>query len=78
MKTAISIPDRVFGEAERFAKEKRMTRSALYAAAVREYLKKHRREGLTERINEAIEGLDTSLPPEWKEVARQTFKRNEW
>lgn len=55
-----------------------MSRSQLYSKAVEEYLQKHRREGLTERINEAIKGLDTSLPPDLKEAARRTFKRNAW
>ncbi len=49
MKTAISLPDALYEEAERTAR------------AVAEYIKRHRREGITERLNEVCEGTDASL-----------------
>ena len=39
MKTAISIPDRVFREAERAAKRQKVSRSRIYTQAVEAYLK---------------------------------------
>lgn len=49
MKTAISIPDAVFQQADRFAKRKAISRSELYTRAVRAYLDQE--EHVTEQIN---------------------------
>ena len=49
MKTAISIPDAVFQQADRFAKRKAISRSELYTRAVRAYLE--REEHITEQVN---------------------------
>jgi metal-responsive CopG/Arc/MetJ family transcriptional regulator len=56
VKTAISIPDETFEAAERLAQRQGRSRSELYAAAVREYLKRHGHDGLTDRVNAAIQG----------------------
>ncbi len=52
MKTAVSIPDEVFEAAERAAKKLGMSRSELYANAVREFIEHYRRENVTEKLNE--------------------------
>jgi metal-responsive CopG/Arc/MetJ family transcriptional regulator len=52
MKTAISIPDEVFEAAEQTAKSLGVSRSELYVTAVREYLERCRRDGLTEKLNQ--------------------------
>ena len=52
MKTAVSIPDELFEPAEGFARRLGMTRSELYAKALRDYLREHRGEGITERLDE--------------------------
>jgi antitoxin MazE6 len=51
MKTAISLPDPLFAEAESAAKALRLSRSALYARALRRYLTRFRRHDVTERLN---------------------------
>ncbi len=51
MKTAISIPDGVFERAEQLADRLGMSRSELYATAVAAYLRRHRTEGVTERLD---------------------------
>lgn len=43
MKTAISIPDEIFQEAERLREESGASRSALYAEAIRTYLDQRRK-----------------------------------
>ncbi len=53
MKTAISVPDAVFREAERFARRARKSRSQLYTDAVREYLERHAPDAITEAMNRA-------------------------
>ena len=57
MKTAISIPDAIFEEAERVAKRRGVSRSELYAKAVDEYVKSERYLGVRERLD-AVYGRD--------------------
>lgn len=47
MKTAISLPDPLFEEVERLAKQRGMSRSQLYQAALREYVERHDPESIT-------------------------------
>lgn len=41
MKTAISVPNRVFQHGERLAKRLELSRSELYSRALAEYLERH-------------------------------------
>jgi metal-responsive CopG/Arc/MetJ family transcriptional regulator len=52
MKTAISLPDRIFFEAERTAQNLGISRSALYLNALSEYLKKNNKINITQKLNE--------------------------
>jgi metal-responsive CopG/Arc/MetJ family transcriptional regulator len=63
MKTAISIPDEVFSRAERFAQQQKISRSALFTAAVDEYLHHHRQNDVTRKLNEVYTEEDSSLDP---------------
>ena len=55
MKTAISLPDPLFKAAEQLARQLGKSRSQLYAEALREYLKRHRDQDVTQRLNEIYE-----------------------
>src|SRR5207245_3739515 len=46
MKTAVSLPDDVFDQAERLARRLRKSRSALYREAIAEYVARHEPEAL--------------------------------
>jgi metal-responsive CopG/Arc/MetJ family transcriptional regulator len=67
MKTAISIPDEVFEAAEQAAKSLGVSRSELYATAVREFVARYCREAVTEKLNqvyaddESVSRLDERL-----------------
>jgi hypothetical protein len=52
MKTAISLPDQVFYEAEETAHYLGIPRSKLYLNALLEYLEKNNRKKITEKLNE--------------------------
>ena len=52
MKTAISLPDRVFYAAEETAQNLGISRSALYVDALTEYLEKYNRKNIIEKLNE--------------------------
>jgi metal-responsive CopG/Arc/MetJ family transcriptional regulator len=54
MKTAISVPDDVFEQAERAAKHLKLSRSELYSRALSEYLARHTDNEVTAAINAAI------------------------
>lgn len=59
MKTAISIPDPTFRAAEQHAATHNLSRSELYARALKEYLQRHEQQGITERINAICSETDT-------------------
>ena len=52
MKTAISLPDKVYFEAEETAQNLGISRSTLYLNALTEYLQKNNRKNITEKLNE--------------------------
>jgi predicted transcriptional regulator len=72
MKTAISIPDRIYLAAERAAKRQKVSRSRFYAQAVEAYLKTQQAKGVTEALN-AVYG--TGTPVDGKACHRS---RGEW
>lgn len=78
MRTSVTIPDHVFEGAERLSRSLNVSRSQLFAEAVRQYIGRHDPKFLTEEINRSLEGLDTSLEPDLAEAARRTLERVEW
>jgi len=52
MKTAISLPDRIYFEAEATAQNLGISRSALYLNALTDYLKRNNRKNITQKLNE--------------------------
>ena len=59
MKTAVSMPDAVFREADRLAKRTHLSRSELYARAVESYIKAHKHHGIREKLD-AVYGAENS------------------
>jgi metal-responsive CopG/Arc/MetJ family transcriptional regulator len=51
MKTAVSIPDDVFAQADKLARNSGVSRSQLFSDALREYLARHVAEDVTESMN---------------------------
>jgi hypothetical protein len=78
MKTAISIADSVYAEAERLARRTKKSRSQLYTEAVAEYLARHDPEAITEAMNRVCEQLDTRPDPAISAAARRVLRRTEW
>ena len=54
MKTAVSIPDEVFEEAECLAADLKTSRSQLYSRALREFVARHAPDRVTEAMNQVI------------------------
>jgi metal-responsive CopG/Arc/MetJ family transcriptional regulator len=78
MKTAISLPDDLFQLADDYASQHGVSRSELYANALREYIDVHRHDDLTNRINKAIEGTDASLPADIERYNRRKLLEADW
>jgi hypothetical protein len=77
MKTAISIPDDVFAEAEKLARRLKKSRSELYSHALREYLARHGPEYVTETLDR-ICGESPGENAFATAVARRTLRRSQW
>ena len=52
MKTVVSLPDPVFEAAEALARRLRVSRSQLYADAIRRFVEEQRWRGVTELLNQ--------------------------
>ncbi len=80
MKTAISIPDEVFSAAEKAAKKLGVSRSELYTNAVREFIERYGREGITEKLNEvySAEGEAIVFDKKLAEMQSASLPREEW
>lgn len=75
---SISLPDRLFQEAEGLAARMRVSRSELYANALKEFLKAHQADPVTEAINRVCEQLDQTPDPFLEAAHRATFLRDPW
>ena len=80
MKTAISIPDKIFEAAEKAAKRLGISRSELYVSAIQEYLAQHSDEHVTEELNNIYSSskADSKLDSELEKMQSQTLNRTEW
>jgi metal-responsive CopG/Arc/MetJ family transcriptional regulator len=78
MKTAISVPDQVFEEAELLAERFEKTRSQLYTEALKEYLARHNPDTVTDRLNEVWSSVTEPEDRFVSETARSVLRRVEW
>ncbi len=78
MKTAVSLPDKVFREAEAHARRTRRSRSQLYSEALSEYLARHAPDPVTEAMNRVVDELGEEPDPFLSEAARGVLERVEW
>jgi metal-responsive CopG/Arc/MetJ family transcriptional regulator len=78
MKTAISLPDPLYAEAERLARRLKKSRSQLYAEAVAAYLRRHDVEALTEAFDRVCATIDSRADPMVEAAATRALARSEW
>ena len=79
MKTAISIPDDVFEQAERFARRVRKSRSQVYSEAVKEYVARHSPDSVTDAMNSVCDDLsEQKIDPFVSLAARRILEKSEW
>ena len=77
MKTAISIPDDLFADAEQLARELKKSRSRLYGDALREYVARHSSQSITETLDRLCDEVECRSELA-RTAARRTLERSEW
>jgi metal-responsive CopG/Arc/MetJ family transcriptional regulator len=75
MKTAISIPDPLFHEVEKAAKENHLSRSEVFVIAVREYLEKRKARKLLNELNEALSIAETEEEYAVRQKSKKRYAR---
>lgn len=78
MKTAISIPDDVFEEAERLAAELKTSRSRLYSRALTEFVARHAPDRITEAMDRTVEEAGNEVDEFTRRAAQRVLERSEW
>jgi metal-responsive CopG/Arc/MetJ family transcriptional regulator len=78
MKTAISIPDPVFNEAERLGKRLNISRSQLYAKAVENYIAQNRKLGITEVLDHVYADEASELDKVTQALQVRSLPQNNW
>lgn len=78
MKTAISLPDSIFDEAEHHARRVKLNRSQLYSQALMEYLARHSPDQVTEAMNRVVDQLKESPDPFFILAGKRSLERTVW
>lgn len=78
MKTAVSVPDRVFREGEKLAKKLGKSRSDLYATALAAFIEASRREDVTTRLNRVYAQEPSAVDPVLAEIQASSIEHEDW
>jgi metal-responsive CopG/Arc/MetJ family transcriptional regulator len=78
MKTAVSIPDALFEQAELFARRSNRTRSQLFSDALAEYLARHTGNEITAAMNRVIDATGEAADPFISAASHRTMANVEW
>jgi metal-responsive CopG/Arc/MetJ family transcriptional regulator len=78
MKTAVSIPNDIFEEAERLARRMKKSRSQLFSNALSEYVARHAPDPVTEAMDQACAEIGPEPDPFVATASRRILARSEW
>jgi metal-responsive CopG/Arc/MetJ family transcriptional regulator len=80
MKTAVSLPERLYKDAEKAAKSMGIPRSQLFAKALEEYISHHKRDRVTEKLNEIYKNstIESNIEEAGLESIRELTKNDAW
>lgn len=78
MKTAISIPDKVFVSAEKLAKQLGQSRSQLYTTAVSAYVQQQDGQAITKKLDEVYANTGNSLDPVLRKLQARSLPKDKW
>ena len=77
MKTAISIEDDLFRQAEEAARELGLSRSALFSQAINEFIRNHMPSEITRKYNEVYSEVAVT-DAELDRIAYDVLSKAEW
>ncbi len=78
MKTAISLPDTLFEQAEQLARRFDLNRSQLYARALQEYLDKYNSDSITATFNSIYATESSEIDPALWQMQLLSLPDDEW
>ena len=78
MKTAISLPDSVFEQAEALAQHLGVSRSELYTKALQAYLKRYNRDQILLKLNQVYTTESSELDPVMSRMQFMSLPREDW
>ena len=78
MKTAISIPDKLFLAADQYAKNHGVSRSNLYAKAVAKFIEQYPSDHLTNQLNKVYTNQDSKLNKTLSTMQFNSIEKEEW
>ena len=78
MKTAISIPDKLFKEVDATARRLGMSRSELFSKAVAVYIEQHRARRVTAALDRVYAANGSTLEPALSDLQRRSVDGDGW
>ncbi len=78
MKTAVSLPDDVFRNAERYAHKMGKSRSQLYGEALRQYLLQHAPDAITDAMNSVCDQVNQKEDAPLQRATRKLLRSESW
>ncbi len=78
MKTAISIPDRLFKAADQYAKSHGFSRSHVFAKAIAQFLEQHPSDHITKQLNEIYSEESAKLNETISTMQFNSIEKEEW
>ena len=78
MKTAISLPDSVFEQAEVLSQQLGMSRSELYTKALQAYLKRYNRDQILLKLNQVYAKESSEIDPVMAKMQLMSLPHEDW
>jgi predicted transcriptional regulator len=78
VKTAVSVPDELFRQAELIAKNMGLSRSQLYAQALADFLAHSHAESVTDQLNEVYSAARAEVDPGPQRAQVKLFQQSPW
>ncbi len=78
MKTAVSIPDKLFTAADQYAEKYGFSRSHLYAKALATFLEQHPADYITDQLNKVYPDESSQLDQVVFDMQLNTIEKEEW
>jgi metal-responsive CopG/Arc/MetJ family transcriptional regulator len=78
MKTAISVPDELFEEADRLARRLKRSRSRVYTDAVREYVVRHDPDAVTAALDRVYSVPESDMDSVISRAGQHVLQQVDW